>query len=878
MSFVGHAAAPTKQLVFTLASRPGWTEITTSKASDVLARVPGAELVGASDDGPVLHVPHNQAVAEILADVQAPHLPPMVTDYDWKASFTPMPHQFRVAGSMSTHKRFFCLAEPGCVDGSTEYLSRTGWKRIDQYDGGEVMQYHADTGVGEFVQPISYIAKPCDVMIHFKTTRGMDMMLSPEHRVLWHHPETNEAKVSSAGEIALLHRQLKQGFKGRIPAAFQLKESTRLELTDAQLRVMVAVIADAYFQSPAPSVRATVRVKKERKKARMRELLASAGIPFLEKSRDFASAKGYTLFTFDAPIRAKDYSGFWEAAPSQLAIVVDEMKYWDGSTRVGNRAPAFSTRVAASADFVQYAHAALGQRTTISAHTRDTTKVVDGKTYHDTGTDMDVIPSSGGAFVTMSNSTSVECKDANVTEVPAPGGMKYCFEVPSSFLVLRRNGKIFCTGNTGKTVCSVWAFDYLKRIGRAKRALIIAPLSLLEDTWLKEFKNAAPHLSCAVLYGTAAKRKKIAAMPHDVHIINYDGIEIVYDQLMANKYDVVVLDESTNIKNINRRWKFCNAVAKPAEWVWLLTGTPTAQSPTDAYGQCKLLLGEKFQYSEGGWKDATMQQMSKFRWVPKKESAQLVQHWMQPAIFIKKRDVMPDMPPIMKSRRRVELSPAQKTMLDDLKKAAMASTDHGATITAVHAAALNLKICQVSSGAVYDDNRDVVELDNTPRIAELVEVIRDTRARDDNVLVANNKVLVFCMFKHTVATVVNALKANGIDAVAVTGDTSAGQRTAIFGAFQSSKQYEVIVAVPDVMAHGLTLTAASTTVWFTPHTRAELYQQANNRTDRPGQKYSMEIVELYGCQAEKVLYDRLDERGQHQQDVLAAYAELVRSM
>jgi len=85
----------------------------------------------------------------------------------------------------------------------------------------------------------------------------------------------------------------------------------------------------------------------------------------------------------------------------------------------------------------------------------------------------------------------------------------------------------------------------------------------------------------------------------------------------------------------------------------------------------------------------------------------------------------------------------------------------------------------------------------------------------------------------------------------------------------------VIVAIPDVAAHGLTLTAASTTVWFTPVASAEKFVQACNRTDRPGQKYPMQIVEFYGTDAEKVMYDRLDEREQHQKDVLSDYAEIV---
>lgn len=359
-------------------------------------------------------------------------------------------------------------------------------------------------------------------------------------------------------------------------------------------------------------------------------------------------------------------------------------------------------------------------------------------------------------------------------------------------------------------------------------------------------------------------------------IINYDGIEIVYDEIMANGYDVVVFDESTNIKNINRRWKFAYGVSHAAPWVWLLTATPTSQSPRDAYGQCKLLLKDDFKYSERGWREAVIEQQSKSRWTPKPEAVQLVQHWMQPAIYVRKRDVLKDLPPLTRQRRKVTVSSEQAKMMGKLRKEAMATASTGQVITAVHAAALNLKILQVASGSVYDDTGQVVELDNTPRVTELIDIIKVTRSLEDRSFGRpNNKVLVFCAFKHTVAKVLEAITAAGVKAVSVTGDTAAGRRATIFREFQEGWDLECIVAIPDVMAHGLTLTAATATVWFSPITSAEKFLQAANRTDRPGQHYPMTMYELYGTQAEKVMYDRLDAREAHLKDVLSAYNEIV---
>lgn len=442
------------------------------------------------------------------------------------------------------------------------------------------------------------------------------------------------------------------------------------------------------------------------------------------------------------------------------------------------------------------------------------------------------------------------------------------------------NKRFYCLADpaTGKTASSIWALDYLLKCNLIKRVLIVCPMSLMRTTWLKEFNNIAPDISVSVLHGDAAKRRRLAHGTETVHIINYDGVEIVSEILLANKYDLVIFDESTFVKNINRRWKFCNAIAEKAERAWALTGTPVAQAATDAYGQLRLISQQKFKHTYESWQNATMLKDGPFRWIPRKEAVQLIQDTMQPAIYVRKKDVLAFLPELTKSRREVEMTADQLRMLKELKKQARTLAEGGSQVTAVHGAALRLKLIQVASGAVYDDEHNVVELDAGPRIREVIDIINQARAMDDGTGPPNNKVLVFCSFKHTAQVLTNALTKKKIRVAMVTGDTSSVNRERVFKYFNTTRDVEVIVAVPDVMAHGLTLTAASTTVWFTPHDSAEKFIQANNRMDRPGQQNPMEIIELYGCYAEEVMYNRLDERDETQKDILSAYSELVRAL
>ena len=88
---------------------------------------------------------------------------------------------------MDTRPRVLDASDPGCVSCDTEYLTPTGWKRIDQYTPGDlVAQFHPEHCSIEFVEPVAYIKEPCAEMVAIAPVRGTSQLLSPEHRVLWY--------------------------------------------------------------------------------------------------------------------------------------------------------------------------------------------------------------------------------------------------------------------------------------------------------------------------------------------------------------------------------------------------------------------------------------------------------------------------------------------------------------------------------------------------------------------------------------------------------------------------------------------------------------------------------------------------------------------
>ena len=190
-------------------------------------------------------------------------------------------------------------------------------------------------------------------------------------------------------------------------------------------------------------------------------------------------------------------------------------------------------------------------------------------------------------------------KNLNI-KVPSPIEGKYQWtgkytpfehqKTTASFLTLNKRAFCFNEQGTGKTASAIWAADYLMKEGYVNRALVICPLSIMDSAWKADLFTFAMHRTVDVAYGPAAKRKDIVNNGADFVIINYDGVEIVSDAIADGGFDLIIVDEATHYKNAQtKRWKTLNKLVTPDKWLWMMTGTPAAQSPLDAYGIAKLV-------------------------------------------------------------------------------------------------------------------------------------------------------------------------------------------------------------------------------------------------------------------------------------------------
>jgi superfamily II DNA or RNA helicase len=306
-----------------------------------------------------------------------------------------------------------------------------------------------------------------------------------------------------------------------------------------------------------------------------------------------------------------------------------------------------------------------------------------------------------------------------------------------------------------------------------------------------------------------------------------------------------------------------NALLGPDTWMWMMTGTPAAQSPLDAYGLAKMLNPSSVPRFMGTFKQQVMWQVTRFKWVPKDDATETVFNALRPAIRFTKDECL-DLPEMTYVKREVPLTAQQKKYYQQLHDQMMLHAD-GEEVTAANAAIMMNKLMQISCGAVYSDDKETIEFDISNRYKVLREVIDES----------SQKVLIFVPFKHTIEILVQRLRKDKITADFISGDVSASKRTALFKQFQEQPDPRVLVIQPQAAAHGVTLTAANTVVWWGPTSSLETYAQANARVHRSGQKHKCTVVQLQGSSVEKHVYKMLDNRINVHTKIVDLYKELL---
>jgi SNF2 family DNA or RNA helicase len=431
---------------------------------------------------------------------------------------------------------------------------------------------------------------------------------------------------------------------------------------------------------------------------------------------------------------------------------------------------------------------------------------------------------------------------------PPPEKMPFAVQI-ATCKMLTENPHAYVLNHmgTGKTKTALWAWDYLNKCGLAKKLLVVAPLSTLNFVWAREVFSTLPGRRVEVLHGTKQHRLDRLAVDADIYVINHDGLKVIESELWTRAdIDTLVLDELAVYRNNSGRSKKMRKFANRFNIVWGMTGSPMPNEPTDVWAQCLIVTPGKVPRYQSHARDMLMTKgNAPYQWFPKPDAVKRAYEWMQPACRYSLEDVV-ELPPMISRTIDVPLSPEQAQTYKRVATA-MKALIKDKVINAVNAGAAMNKLLQIAGGWVYTQNPEFVRVDPTPRILALADLIA----------AAGEKVIVAVPYRHMIEGISKILSMKGVevDHCVVHGDTP--NRENIFNLFQNTDKYQTMLAHPGCVHHGLTLTAASTIIWYLPITSLDIYDQFNARITRIGQANKQQLLHLQATPVEKRIYKML---------------------
>lgn len=403
---------------------------------------------------------------------------------------------------------------------------------------------------------------------------------------------------------------------------------------------------------------------------------------------------------------------------------------------------------------------------------------------------------------------------------------------------------LFLGMGMGKTVVTLTAinellFDRLE----AARVLVIAPLRVARDTWAREAAkwDHLRRLRVSVVLGDARERLAALERPAEVYVINRENVPWLCETLFDWPFDMVVIDELSSFKSVQaKRFKALRKVRGRIRRIVGLTGTPAPNGLIDLWPQIYLLdRGERLGKTVGAYRAryftpdrANGHIVYSYRLLPGADEA-IQARIADVCMSLRKEDYL-SLPGQLYETVEITPPPALLKQYRQFERdRIMEAMDGDGEIVALNAAALTGKLLQFANGAIYDDNGN----------SHLIHNLK-LDALEDLIEAANGEpVLVFYAFKHDRDRIMRRVPCREL---ATSEDIDAWNR----------KEIPVALAHPASVGHGLNLQEGGhIIIWFGLTWSLELYQQANERLNRPGQTHVCRIYHLVlkGTHDERVL-------------------------
>lgn len=387
---------------------------------------------------------------------------------------------------------------------------------------------------------------------------------------------------------------------------------------------------------------------------------------------------------------------------------------------------------------------------------------------------------------------------------------------------------------TGKTMVSIAVMGELYRRGRIRRALVVAPLSIL-GVWQEETeKFAAYPVDVTVLKGNSQKkREQLKTKPKPdalrIVIVNYESARLIEDELIRYDADLVIADEGHKIKeNRTAQSKTMHHLGDKARYKLLLTGTLITNKEMDVFSQYRFADKTVFGTSFYAFRNKYFDMMGYGNHTPvfrRHMTEEFLKRLHSIAFRVTKEECL-DLPEIVEETRTVELETNALKLYKQIEKESYAELSESSEVSAVNVLTKLLRLSQVTGGHLTDDSGKTTTVSKA-KLDALSDII-------DSTLAEGRKLVIMARFVPEMDDIQKRLEDRGIGYAAVRGGVK--DRAEEVRRFQEDPDCQVFVGQIAAAGVGLTLTAASTMVFYSLDYSMANFEQAKARIHRVSQK------------------------------------------
>lgn len=422
------------------------------------------------------------------------------------------------------------------------------------------------------------------------------------------------------------------------------------------------------------------------------------------------------------------------------------------------------------------------------------------------------------------------------------------------FLSIKKYGALLMEMGTGKTKVIIDKISELYLANLIKKVLVIVPNTIVEN-WKQEIEKHSIITTEPILINGYSRKKRVEQLQKDgvYYIINYEAVKSLYTDLAYISWDVIICDESTYIKNpFAQRTKIITKLVQKIPYRYIMSGMPITQSPIDIFAQYRFLNPYIFGWSFVAFRNqyALMGGFNGKEIIGYKNLTELNTKIYEHGFRITKVECL-DLPDKIYETRYVDLTVQQKEVYDTLRKILIAEFKNS-TITVAMALTKILRLSQITSGFIKNDDGQILKFEDNAKLQVLEEIIEETEG----------KIVIWTQFIENIKIINNFLSNKAIQFRCIYGEIAVEERQKSIDEFNNNLNIKVFIGQIRTGGLGINLTSASTVIYYSNSYSLENRLQSEDRCHRIGQKNNVTYIDIIARKTiDEIVLKVLKEKG-----------------